>query len=200
MERNNERLREALLKLRDLTRQQEEELRDQVKALEQDLEELGAVKEEYDLAKDKLSQSEAAVEDLRQQLDNALGAEDMIEDLTERNMGQAEQIEELKAVIEDLESLKEINDELEVNHVQNEKEMQEEIDFKDSVITEQARRAAQQEETLEDMEYTLSRFRELVTSLQGDLEDMRASHAVTETESDQLNTRSRAPTPGGAGG
>lgn len=192
MERNNERLREALLRLRDLTQQQEEELRDQIKSLEEDLQDLSQVKEQHDLAKEKLSQSEAAVEDLRQQLDNALGAEDMIEDLTERNMSQAEQIEELKAVIEDLENLKEINDELEINHVQNEKEMQEELDFKDSVITEQARRAVQQEESMGDMEYTLSRFRELVTSLQTDLEDMRASHAVTETESEQLNSKSRA--------
>ncbi|KAK2020800.1 CAP-Gly domain-containing protein [Colletotrichum zoysiae] len=192
MERTNERLREALLRLRDLTQQQEEELRDQIKTLEDDLREFGTVKEQFATAKDKLAQSEAAVEDLRQQLDNALGAEDMIEELTERNMSMSEQIEELKAVIEDLENLKEINDELEINHVQNEKEMQEELDFKDSVITEQARRAAEQEEALEDMEYTLSRFRGLVTSLQSDLEDMRASHAVTETESEQLNSKSRA--------
>jgi dynactin 1 len=192
MERNNERLREALLRLRDLTQQQEEELRDQVKSLEEDLQDLSGVKEQLDTTKERLAQSEAAIEDLRQQLDNALGAEDMIEELTERNMSMSEEIDELKAVIEDLESLKELNDELEVNHVETEKEMQEDIDFKDNIIFEQAKRAAQQEETLEDMEYTLSRFRELVTNLQNDLEDMRASHAMTETESEQLNSKSRA--------
>ncbi|KAJ4209321.1 hypothetical protein NW767_001228 [Fusarium falciforme] len=192
MERTNERLREALLRLRDLTQASEEELKDQIAGLEEDLKEFNTVKEEYGVCREKLEQSQSAVEDLRQQLDNALGAEDMIEDLTERNMSMAEQIEELKAVIDDLESLKEINDELEINHVQNEKEMQEELDFKDSVITEQARRAVQQEESLEDMEYTLSRFRELVTSLQSDLDDMRASQAVTEGESEKLNDRSRA--------
>lgn len=192
LERNNERLREALIRLRDLTQQQEEELRDQIKSLEEDVQELTNVKEQHEGAKGKLAQAEAMVEDLRQQLDTALGAEDMIEDLTERNMSQSEQIEELKAIIDDLENLKEVNDELEINHVQNEKEMQEDIDFKDSVITEQARRAAQQEEALEDMEYTLSRFRELVTNLQGDLQDMKASQAVTETESEKLNSRSRA--------
>lgn len=192
MERTNERLREALLRLRDLTQETEEELKDEIKGLEDELKEFNAIKEEYTAAKEKLEQSETAVEDLRQQLDNALGAEDMIEDLTERNMSMAEQIEELKAVIDDLESLKEINDELEINHVQHEKEMQEDLDFKDAVITEQVRRAGQQEETLEDMEYTLSRFRELVTSLQSDLDDMRASQAVTEGESEKLNDRSRA--------
>lgn len=192
MERNNERLREALIRLRDLTQQQEEELRAQIKSLEEDVQELSSLKEHNETNQGKLSQTEALVEDLRQQLDTALGAEDMIEDLTERNMSQAEQIEELKAIVDDLENLKEVNDELEINHVQNEKEMQEEIDFKDSVIAEQARRAAQQEEALEDMEYTLSRFRELVNNLQGDLQDMKASQAVTEGESEKLNSRSRA--------
>lgn len=192
MERNNERLREALIRLRDMTQQQESELKDQIKSLEEDVRELSDVKEHFETVKEKLAQSEASIEDLRQQLDNALGAEDMIEELTEKNMSMSEQIEELRATVEDLESLKELNDELEINHVETEKEMQEDLDFKDNIIAEQARRAAQQEENLEDMEYTLSKFRELVTSLQSDLEDMRASHAVTETESEQLNSRSRA--------
>ncbi|KOS20414.1 Dynactin [Escovopsis weberi] len=192
MERTNERLRDALIRLRDLTQEQESTLREQVAGLEEDLKEFNALKQEHTTSKEKLSQSQSAVEDLRQQLDTALGAEEMIEDLTERNMKLSEQVEELKAVVEDLESLKEINDELEINHVQNEKEMQEELDFKDSVIAEQVRRAAQQDVTFGDMEYTLSRFRELVVTLQGDLEDMRASQAVTEGESEKLNDRSRA--------
>ncbi|KAM3551777.1 hypothetical protein MY1884_007552 [Beauveria asiatica] len=192
MERTNERLREALIRLRDITHEQEEDLKAQIALLEEDVRDFGTTKEEHDKTKEKLQQSEAAVDDLRSQLDTALGAEDMIEDLTERNMSLSEQMEELKAVIEDLESLKEINDELEINHVQNEKELQEELDFRDSVIAEQARRFAQQEENFEDMEYTLSRFRELVTNLQTDLDDMRASQAVTEGESEKLNDRSRA--------
>ncbi|PFH56613.1 hypothetical protein XA68_16252 [Ophiocordyceps unilateralis] len=192
MERTNQRLREALLRLRDMSQAQEEELRDQIAGLEDDLDGFNAAKEEHAAVKERLAQSEAAVDDLRQQLDNALGAEDMMEELTERNMAMSEQLDELKAVVDDLENLRDIGDELEANHVQNEREMQEELDFKDSVMAEQARRAAQQEDALEDMEYTLSRFRELVTSLQGDLEDMRASQAVTEGESDKLTDRSRA--------
>ncbi|KAA8571552.1 hypothetical protein EYC84_001550 [Monilinia fructicola] len=163
MERKNERLTEALLRLRDLTQQAEAELKDEIKSLQEDVRDLGSVKENYDMVKGKLAQSESVIEDLRQQLDNALGAEDMIEELTDRNMSMSEQIEELKVTIEDLESLKELNDELEINHVETEKEMQEEIDFKESIINEQARRAAQQDETLDDMEYTLSRFRESKT-------------------------------------
>lgn len=192
MERHNERLREALIRLRDLTQQQEEESRAQIKSLEKDLEDFEAIKEQYEIAKEKLLESEIRAEDLRQQLDDNLGAETMIEQLSYEKLLQSEQMNELKAVIDDLEALKEINDELEVNHVQNEKEMQEELDFKDSIIAEQARRAAEKDDTVSDMEYTLSRFRELVTNLQTDLEDMRASHAVNEVESEQLNSKSRA--------
>ncbi|KAK1761062.1 dynactin subunit 1 [Echria macrotheca] len=192
MERNNERLREALIRLRDLTQANEEELKEQIKVLEEDLREFDTVKDQFTTTKEKLDKTETIVEDLREQLNNALGAEEVIESLTEKNMNFQEEIVELKAVIDDLEALKEINDELEINHVQNEKELQEELDLRDSIIAEQVRQAAQQKESLDDMEYTLSRFRELVTSLQSDLEDMRASHAVTENESEQLNSRSRA--------
>ncbi|OTB04834.1 hypothetical protein M426DRAFT_320416 [Hypoxylon sp. CI-4A] len=192
MERHNERLREALIRLRDLTQQQEEESKAQIKSLEKDLEDFDAIKEQYEIAKEKLLESETRAEDLRQQLDDNLGAETMIEQLSYEKLQQSEHINELRAVIDDLEALKEINDELEINHVQNEKEMQDELDFKDSIIAEQARRASEKDDTIGDMEYTLSRFRELVTNLQTDLEDIRASHAVNEAESEQLNSKSRA--------
>ncbi|KAI1427583.1 dynactin [Xylaria sp. FL1777] len=191
MERNNERLREALIRLRDLTQEQDEENKAQIKSLEKDVEEFEAIKEQYQIAKEKLLESELRAEDLRQQLDDNLGAENMIEQLSYEKLQQYEQIQELKAVIEDLEALKEINDELEVNHVQNEREMQEELDFKDNIITEQARRAVEKDDSIGDLEYTLSRFRELVTNLQSDLEDMRASRAVNEAESEQLNSNAR---------
>lgn len=192
MERTNERLREALLRLRDLTQEAEEQLKDQISGLEEELKDFGAVKEKYSATQEKLVHSESVIEDLREQLNNALGAEDIIEDLSDRNMSLSEQVKELQAVIDDLESLKEISDELEANHVQNEKELQDEVDFRDGIIAEQARRAADQDQTVDDLEYTLSRFRELVTDLRSDLEDMRASQAVTEGESEKLNDRSRA--------
>lgn len=192
MEREREKMREAMIRVRDITKEREADFREQIASLEEEVKEFGVTKEQLEQAKEKLAKAEDTIEDLQQQLETTLGADDIIEDLTHRNMSLGEEVSELKAVIEELETLKELNDELEVNHVQNEKEMQEEIDFKDSVIAEQGRRVAQQEHALEDMEYTLSRFRQLVTNLQSDLEDIRASNAVSETESEQLNSRSRA--------
>ena len=192
MERTNERLREALLRLRDLTQEREEEMKHHIQGLEADVKDLTEAKEEYEIAKEKILQSEADIEDLRQQLEAALGAEEMIEELSERNQAITDRMHELNVQIEDLESLKELNDELEINHVEAEKQMQEEIDFKESRIFEQARRVAQQDERLQDYEYTLVRFRELVSSQQSAIDDMAAARQVTETEAADLNERSRA--------
>lgn len=76
---------------------------------------------------EQLEAAEALVENLKLQLDDAMGAEDMLEHLTERNLSLSERIEEMHAVIQDLEALKELNDELEENHTENERQMQEEI-------------------------------------------------------------------------
>ncbi|KAF2236577.1 hypothetical protein EV356DRAFT_463346 [Viridothelium virens] len=192
LERTNERLREALLRLRDLTQEREDEMRHQIHGLEADVRDLTETKEVYEIAKEKLLQSEADIEDLRQQLEAALGAEEMIEELTERNQALTERMDELNTQIEDLESLKELNDELEINHVEAEKQMQEEIDFKESLVIEHNRRAAQQDERLQDYEYTLTRFRELVSSQQSAIDDMTAARQVTESEAADLNERSKA--------
>lgn len=192
MERENERLRQALLRLRDITQDNETELKEKIESLEEDVQELGTIKHDYDDTKAKLLECEADIEDLRQQLDAALGAEEIIEELTERNLALSEQIEELKGTVEDLQDLKELNDELEYNHIENEKQLQEVVDFKDSLLAEQSRRSAQQEEALIDQEYTISRFRELVTNMQADLEELRASKEMTETETQELNEKSKA--------
>lgn len=192
MEKEKERLREALVRLRDMTQQSEAELRSQIKELEEDVREYGTVRSTFEATKEKLLHAEANVEDLREQLDSALGAEEMIEELTERNTQYQTQVENLKVAIEDLESLKELNDELEINHMETEKQLQDEIDFKDSVFSEQSRKAVQQDEVIEDLEYTLSRFRELTTNMQADLEDIRASQQISEAEASDLTTKSRA--------
>ncbi|KAK8107515.1 uncharacterized protein PG998_009528 [Apiospora kogelbergensis] len=191
LERQNERLKEALIRFRDLKEEEDEKSKELLKSLQRDLTDYEAIREQYEIAKEKLVEAEMRVEDLKEQLDNADAAEEMIEKLSSDLYTQGEHVKELNATIEELEELREINDELEANHVQNEKEMQKDMDFKDTIIAEQARRMGQQDDNIEDMEYTLSRFRELVMSLQTDLEDMRASHAVNEVESEQLNSKSR---------
>lgn len=192
LEKQNSRLKEALLRLREITESAEIELKDNIKSLEEDVTDLTKYKDSYQEMQEKMQGSEAAVDELRQQLEAALGAEEMLEELTERNMDLSEQIDELRATVEDLESLKEISDELEINHVETEKQMQEEVDYKDQIISEQARKIVQLDASNEEAEYTITKFRDVVVGLQSDLEDMRASQQITETEAQDLTARSRS--------
>lgn len=192
LERSNERYREALIRLRDVTGEQEAELRDQIATLEQELQDHLRVKEESTAAKERLAELDAVVEDLRQQLDAALGAEDLIEELTENNLALNEKIDELRATVEDLEALKELNDELEINHTENEKQLQDEIDYHESLLADEARKSVMQDGVIQDLEYTVSRFRELVNTMQNDLEDMRSSQQITEAQANELGAKSRA--------
>ena len=191
MERSNERLREALVRLRDVSQQQEIDLKDQVAELEKDLQDLEAVKEERDATKERLAHSESTLEELRQQLDTALGAEDMIEELTDRNDNLNQRLADAKAAIEELESLRELNDELELNHVETERQMQDEIEYGESLLVEQKQKVATQDSTIQDLEYTVSRFRELVSTMQSDLEQLRTSRQLSENEANELSSKSK---------
>jgi dynactin 1 len=97
----------------------------------------------------------------------------------------AQKIEEMRVNIEDLEALKELGEELEENHIETEKTMQDEIstcssirrigrdkydcrglDEKDVQLAERQQRIESLEEVCQDMERTISRFRELVIQLE----------------------------------
>ncbi|KAL8771633.1 MAG: hypothetical protein Q9194_004839 [Teloschistes cf. exilis] len=192
MERSNDRLREALMRLRDVTQEQEADFREQIAELEGDLHGLKGVKTQQEQTEAALEESESTIKELREQLESALGSEDMIEELTEKNLALNEQVENLKASIEELESLKELNDELEINHMENAKQMQQEIDNNEVLLAEQARNASIQDQTIQDLDYTVTRFRNLVTSMQTDLEEMRTSQQLTEAEANDLTSRSKA--------
>jgi dynactin 1 len=95
----------------------------------------------------KLITAEAQIEDLKMQVDDAVGAEEMLVQLTERNLELGEvhfsenlsmlsgsliicfyqKIEEMRLSIEELEMLKELADELEEQHIETEKALQEDL-------------------------------------------------------------------------
>ncbi|KAI9594342.1 hypothetical protein BDF19DRAFT_130733 [Syncephalis fuscata] len=194
LERQNERLTEALFRLREVTTEQEAELKRKIASQERDIAVLEDAKKHSEKMRETLLKAEGQVEDLKQQLDDALGAEELVEQLTEKNLNLSERIEELEIAVEDLEALKELNDELEENHVETEKQLQEEIDHKNAVIREQLKRSDAAEETMADYEHTIQQFRELVTSLQDDIEQLKQNEAgqANDEANDNLISQSHA--------
>ena len=192
LQHSNERLRNALLALRDRALDEKEELNEQIGGLQEQVRDLETLRPQHEDLKEKLLRTEADTTDLRQQLEAALQAEDMIEELTDRNGRLESTVDELKVVIEDLENIRELNDELEANHVESEKQMQDELDFQESLLLDRERTSKQQQEALDDRDYTITQFRALVSQLQADMADMKASKQLSDTEAKELEGKSRA--------
>lgn len=192
LQHSNERLRNALLALRDRAMDEKEELHEQIEGLNEQVKDLETLRPQHEELKESLLRGEADINDLRQQLEAALQAEEMIEELTERNGRLDSIVDNLKAEIEDLENLRELNDELDANHVDTEKQLQDELDFKDSLLLDRERTSKLQQEALDDRDYTVTQFRALVSQLQADMADMKASKQLSETEARDLEGKSRA--------
>ncbi|KAJ7163329.1 dynein associated protein-domain-containing protein [Mycena filopes] len=192
LEKHNDRLKEALLRLRDMSQETEHDQRRRISEMEKDIVGLDELQSNYETTQIKLANAEIQIEDLKMQLDDALGAEEMLVQLTERNLMLGEKIEEMRITIEDLESLRELNDELEENHVDTEKAMMEDLEAKDVQIREHVRKAESLEEACVDLEGTIGQFRDLVLQLQTELDSLRAQTQVAQTESQTAASQSAA--------
>ncbi|KAJ1976839.1 hypothetical protein H4R35_002527 [Dimargaris xerosporica] len=192
MERQIGRLKEALLRMRDLSSETENELRRKIKALEKDLAQAPELKDQNNDLKARLETAEGQVEELKSRLDDSLAAEDLVEQLTVRNLDLTEKVEEMRVKIEDLESLKELNDEMEESHIETEKQLSAELEFKDSMLRELQKKLEANEETMADYEATIQQFRVLVKNLQDDLAQRRSREAEQQSEAKELSSQSQA--------
>ncbi|WVQ65710.1 uncharacterized protein L199_003888 [Kwoniella botswanensis] len=192
LEKHNERLKEALIRLRDVSAEAEREHKSKVAEMERELTSQEDLLGQLELAQAKLSNAEAQVEDLKLQLDDALGAEDMLEQLTERNLQMGERIEEMRVTIEDLEALKELNDELEENHVESEKTLNQEIESLTVQLRDEQSRATDLENVVLDMEATINQFRDLVSRLQSEIDTLRMQQATVESETASSSKEAQA--------
>nr|KIR89490.1 dynactin 1 [Cryptococcus tetragattii IND107] len=192
LEKHNERLKEALIRLRDVSAEAERDHKVKIAELEKVLTSQEDLISQLEFAEAKLTNAESQVEDLKQQLDDALGAEDMLEQLTERNLQMGERIEEMRQTIEDLEAIKELNDELEEGHVETEKQLNEEIEALTAELRKERVRSGELDALILDMETTINQFRELVASLQSELETIRLQQATRESDTASTSKESQA--------
>ncbi|KAI0321262.1 dynein associated protein-domain-containing protein [Amylostereum chailletii] len=192
LEKQNSRLKEALFRLRDVSQETEQDQRRRIQEMEKDIMNLDELQNDLESTLIKLANADTQIEDLKVQLDDALGAEEMLIQLTERNLMLGEKIEEMRISIEDLEALKELNDELEENHIETEKAMQDEINDKDVQLSIQQRKIESLEEACLDLEGTIGQFRELVLQLQSDLDALRMQTHTAQTESAAAASQSAA--------
>ncbi|KAF6768370.1 hypothetical protein AHF37_05207 [Paragonimus kellicotti] len=139
--------------------------------------EVGQLKTEKERLAEQLNQSVEQMIELKEQVDASLGADQMVSQLTQRNLELEEQLEKLTEERNDLEALCEMNDELQENSRDTERELREEIEQGRTQISQLVRHMDACRETIADYEKTLSKFRDLVTDLQAQNSELRRSLA-----------------------
>lgn len=192
MERETERLRQALVMLRDMSQQNEGDLKNEIKELQESLDELEQTTSKYDDVAAKLSRLEGTNQHLREQLEAAEVSDDILETMgAERDQGR-NVIEFLKRQVQELEEHIQVTDELEAFHVEEEKRLHHQLDESDAILNDKQRQNAEQEKTVEDLEYTLTKFRDVVQGLQNDINELRRTRDISELEAHEMNSKSRA--------
>lgn len=191
-ERETERLRQALVLLRDVTQQNEGDLKNEIKELQESIDELEQVASKYEEAAAKLSRSEETNQHLREQLEAAEANDEILETMSAERDQSRNMIEMLKRQVQDFEEHIQVADELEAFHVEEEKRLHYQLDESEALLHEKHRHAAEQEKNIEDLEYTLNKFRDVVQGLQTDIDELRRSREISELEAHEMSSKSRA--------
>ncbi|ELT87630.1 hypothetical protein CAPTEDRAFT_161353 [Capitella teleta] len=181
LQQQNERLKEALVKLRDLSNAEKQEtlrLQKQVERLAQESMLFSKDKERLQ-AEVEVYQEELI--ELKEHVDAAQGAEEMVEHLTEKSLQQEERLQELEEEKADLEALCEMNDELQETARDTELELREEAEMSQARVADANRRVEAMQESIAEYDRTINKFRELVAQLQDANRELRTQQVSADS-------------------
>uniref|UniRef100_A0A672I085 Dynactin subunit 1 n=1 Tax=Salarias fasciatus TaxID=181472 RepID=A0A672I085_SALFA len=166
LEEQNSRLKEALVRMRDLSASEKQEHVKLQKQMEKKNVELDSLRSQKEKQQEEMTVAEKTIDELKEQVDAALGAEEMVETLTERNLDLEEKVRELRETVTDLEAINEMNDELQENARETELELREMLDLGAARVRESEKRVEAAQETVADYQQTIKKYRELTAHLQ----------------------------------
>ncbi|KAK5644921.1 hypothetical protein RI129_006221 [Pyrocoelia pectoralis] len=169
----NARLRETLVKMRDLSAHEKHGYQKLIKDIDQknsEIAELGRTKEKLS---SRVEQMEQQIADLQEQVDAALGAEEMVVILGEQKLTLEDKVVKLEEEIRELEALQEMNDELVESNTELEADLREELDLAHGATREAMRDRDAALEVISDRDSTIGKFRELVQKLQEQSQDLQ---------------------------
>ncbi|XP_045782083.1 dynactin subunit 1 isoform X2 [Maniola jurtina] len=200
LQQQNVRLRDTLVRLRDLSAHDKHAMQKMQKDLEQYRSEIAELSRTKEKLSARVEELEAQVADLREQVDAALGAEEMVEQLAEKKMGLEDQVEQLKQDVQELEALQEVHEQLVESNRELEMDLREELEMAHAATREAVREREAAQETIMDRDCTIVKFRELVQKMTEQYNEMRVqleskqgSPAPTEEVNPETGARSSPP-------
>ncbi|XP_073838187.1 dctn1-related [Musca autumnalis] len=195
LEQYNQRLRETVIKLRDVLTEEKQHSMKATKELETKNSEILELKKTKELLTQRCDVMESHIIDLREQVDAALGAETMVATLADAKLELEDRVRLLEEEVSELEALEEIHEQLIESNQELERDLREEIELLNGNI-----RTLQQEkdsalETVYERDCTIMKFRALVKTL-NEREQIKeqmalttaASTTATASTSEELNS------------
>ncbi|XP_026318477.1 dynactin subunit 1-like [Hyposmocoma kahamanoa] len=193
LQQQNVRLRDTLVRLRDLSAHDKYAMQKMQKDIEQYKSEIAELSRTKEKLSSRVEELEAQVADLREQVDAALGAEEMVEQLAEKKMALEDLVEQLKQDVAELEALQEVHEQLVESNRELEMDLREELEMAHAATREANREREASLETIMDRDVTIHKFRELVqkmteqyNELRNQLESKQGSPAPSEQDSDSV--------------
>ncbi|KAI1887478.1 hypothetical protein AGOR_G00190730 [Albula goreensis] len=185
LEEQNGRLKEALVRMRDLSASEKQEHLKLQKQMEKKNTELETLRQQKEKLVEEMKVAEKTIDELKEQVDAALGAEEMVETLTERNLDLEEKVRELRETVSDLEAINEMNDELQENARETELELREQLDLGAARVREADKRVEAAQETVADYQQTIKKYRELTAHLQEVNRELMSQQEATAEQQQQ---------------
>ncbi|XP_053623105.1 dynactin subunit 1 isoform X2 [Plodia interpunctella] len=173
LQQQNVRLRDTLVRLRDLSAHDKHAIMKMNKDLEQYKSEIAELSRTKEKLSSRVEELEGQVADLREQVDAALGAEEMVEQLAEKKMALEDQVEQLKQDVSELEALQEVHEQLVESNRELEMDLREELEMAHAATREAVREREAAMETILDRDTTIVKFRELVQKLGEQHQELR---------------------------
>uniref|UniRef100_A0A915JGZ7 Dynactin subunit 1 n=1 Tax=Romanomermis culicivorax TaxID=13658 RepID=A0A915JGZ7_ROMCU len=182
LEQQNERLKEAVVKMRDLSAHERKEHQKAAKELEVLRLQVAELSKKNDKLTTELLQYEQQLSELTEQVDAALGSEEMVEQLTAKNLALEEKVQQLEESMEDFEQMRLMDEELQESNREMEKELKQELEearFKMNELKAQLKKSQDQSS---DYEQTILKFRQLTGKYQTQIQDMKDKLLIRDDE------------------
>ncbi|XP_055905002.1 dynactin subunit 1-like [Eupeodes corollae] len=169
LQQHNHRLKETVIRLRDVIAQDKQELQKVNKELETKSSEISELQKTKVKLSMRIDAMEFQIMDLHEQVDAALGAETMVETLTESKLELEERVKLMEEEVAELEALEEIHEQIIESNHDIEMDLREEIDMLSATNKALLRDKDAALETIYDRDITIIKFRELVKILNDQL-------------------------------
>lgn len=192
LDQQNTRLRETLVRMRDLSAHEKHEIQKLQKELEMKKSEVLELQRTKEKLSGRVDELEATIADLQENVDAALGAEEMVELLADKKMELEDKVKALEEEVQELEALEEVHEQLVESNHELELDLREELDMAQAAKREALREKDAALETVLDRDQTIFKFRELVQRLNEQAQELREKlnqesqnagkeHRITET-------------------